>query len=126
MPAWLFVPGFALFMVGLVMGIGGAMAKAGLEWRFLAIRVRFVGMGLLFALPGAWMLVEALLDGTVLGILVSLLLIGMGSLWLGTALGMFSRYISFRRGPDPSTTGPWDHRQHEPTSKPVPPNRREP
>jgi hypothetical protein len=126
MPAWLFAPGFALFMVGMVMGIGGAMAKASLEWRFLAVRVRFVGLGLLFALPGAWMLVEALLDGTVLGILVSLLVIGMGSLWLGTALGMFSRYISFGRGPDPSNTGPWDQRQHEPTSKPVPPNRRIP
>jgi hypothetical protein len=125
MPPWIFVPGFALFMVGLVMGIGATLIGARLEWRFVAIRVRFVGIGLLFVLPGAWMLVEALLDGTVLGILVSLLLIGMGSLWVGTALGMFSKYMSFGRGPASSTTGPWDQRQHEPTSKYVPSNRKD-
>lgn len=111
-----------MYVAGFALTFAAVLRPARRDWRMLGIRLRFIGLGLAFALPGAWLFVEGILDGSPAGIVAGLLGIGMGGLWLGVSIGRFGRWVAIG---DANAAGPWDQRQHEPRSV-KPPARKEP
>ena len=89
--AWLFVPGTALIILGLVWTLIGARQSSNDVVR--GVRMRYLGLALLFLLPGAGFAVWSVIDGLDLGrLLVAIIFLGFGALYLYARGGIGPQY----------------------------------
>jgi hypothetical protein len=87
----LFVPGGLLIFVGLIWTLVGARRSPAEAIR--GIRMRYLGLALLFLLPGAGFAVSSLANGLDLGrLLISLVFLGFGALYLYARGGIGPRF----------------------------------
>lgn len=79
--SWLFVPGAVLIIVGVIWTIVGGRRSAHEAIR--GIRLRYLGMALIFLLPGAGFAASSVIEGLDVGrLVIGLVLMGFGGLYL--------------------------------------------
>jgi hypothetical protein len=82
MEFWLFAPGLLLYLGAMALTLIGALTSSRSRV-LLALRLRFLGLGLMFLLPGTHLVVSGLVDGIAIGsLLMGLVFLGFGALWL--------------------------------------------
>ena len=78
---WLFLPGAVLLIVGVIWTHVGARWSS--DEAIRGVRIRYLGMALLFLLPGLGFAVSSVANGLDVGrLLVALMFLGFGALYI--------------------------------------------